>query len=111
MAEAACLIRERAAAVINVKLMKCGLIRAAEIARMAQAAGVGLMIGGMMESPLAMTAAAHLAAGLGGFSYIDLDPPFFIRGGLRHQPVLNTRGVYDLTPVKAGIGIIPRFKL
>jgi L-alanine-DL-glutamate epimerase-like enolase superfamily enzyme len=62
------------------------------------------MIGGMLESSLAMTTSAHLAAGLGCFKYIDLDTPFFLKEGVKN-PYLNSRGIYDLQKVKAGIGI------
>lgn len=100
-------IQEKAAHVINIKLMKCGLIEAREIALRARAAGIKLMMGGMMETSLAMTAAAHLAAGLGGFDFIDLDTPFFIKEGQESRPYLSSRGIYDLRPVKAGIGVVP----
>jgi len=93
--------------IINVKLMKCGLFEAREIALLAQANGIKLMIGGMMESSLAMTASAHLAAGLGFFDYVDLDTPFFIKDGLNKNPYLSKRGVYDLKKVSSGIGITP----
>lgn len=100
-------IKDKAVGAINIKVMKSGLVHGAMIARLAKAHGIKLMIGGMMESSLAMTASAHLAAGVGGFDYIDLDTPFFIKGGLTGHPALNNRGIYDLTGIKAGIGIIP----
>lgn len=100
-------INERAVGAINIKLMKTGLTHGAMIARLAKANGIKLMLGGMMESPLAMTAAAHLAAGLGCFDYIDLDTPFFIKGGLKSHPCLNSKGRYDLHGIKTGIGIVP----
>ena len=63
-----------AADVINIKLMKCGgLIEALDIAAIARAAGIRLMIGGMIETRLGMGTSAHLAAGLGGFDFLDLD--------------------------------------
>jgi L-alanine-DL-glutamate epimerase-like enolase superfamily enzyme len=65
------------------------------------------MISGMMETSLAMTASAHLAVGLGGFTYIDLDTPFFIKDGRRGNPYLSPSGVYDLARVQAGIGVVP----
>ncbi len=99
------LIKEKAAHVINIKLMKSGFIEAREIALLARANGIKLMIGGMMETSLAMTASAHLASGLGCFDYIDLDTPFFIRKGFDRNPYLNSAGVYDLHNVKFGIGI------
>jgi L-alanine-DL-glutamate epimerase-like enolase superfamily enzyme len=39
----------------------------------ARAAGLALMAGGMVETRLGMTAAAHLACALGGVEFIDLD--------------------------------------
>ena len=66
------------------------------------------MIGGMMETSLAMTASAHLAAGLGCFDFIDLDTPFFIKKDFDKNPYLSSKGVYDLKKVKAGIAIIPQ---
>jgi L-alanine-DL-glutamate epimerase-like enolase superfamily enzyme len=101
------LIRRKACRVINIKIMKTGIFEAREIVSIAKAAGLGLMAGGMMETSLAMTASAHLAAGLGGFRYIDLDTPFFIKGGRIGNPYLSPSGVYDLSKVKAGIGIVP----
>ncbi len=101
------LIHEKAAGVMNIKLMKFGLLQAREAAMLARANDVKLMIGGMMETSLAMTASAHLAAGMGCFDYVDLDTPFFIKGATRQNPFLSRRGVYDLKEVKAGIGIKP----
>ena len=108
LADALRVIKEKAAGAINIKLMKTGLVHALEISRLAHAAGVKLMIGGMMESNLAMTCSAHLAAGLGYFDFIDLDTPFFIKGEAACNPYLSTQGIYDLSKVKSGIGIIPR---
>jgi len=99
------IIRRKAADVINIKLMKTGLLESVAIALLVRKNGLKLMIGGMMESALAMTAAAHLASGLGGFDYVDLDTPFFVKGELARLPYLNARGVYDLRKVKAGIGV------
>ncbi len=104
------IIRERAAPVINIKLMKFGVLQAREAANLARAAGIDLMIGGMMESPLAMTAAAHLASGMGCFKYVDLDTPFFIKphvriGGLRQPSYVSKKGIYDLAKVKSGLGL------
>ena len=105
VSEAVAVIRGKAASVLNIKLMKFGFVQAVEIVRIARACGTALMIGGMMESALAMTASAHLAAGLGCFSYIDLDTPFFVRGSSARGSYLSSRGVYDLRRVRRGIGI------
>ncbi len=105
--EAVALVRSRAVRVVSIKLMKCGLVEAAATAKAVGTMGAKLMISGMMESALAMTASAHLAAGTGYFSHIDLDTPFFIRGKSARPPFLSAKGVYDLSRIKEGIGIVP----
>jgi L-Ala-D/L-Glu epimerase len=107
MADAVRIIKQKASGAINIKLMKTGLVHALEISRLARASGLKLMIGGMMESNLSMTASAHVAAGLGFFDFVDLDTPFFIKGEVARNPYLSGQGVYDLSKVKAGIGILP----
>jgi L-alanine-DL-glutamate epimerase-like enolase superfamily enzyme len=79
-----------AARVINVKIMKSGVFEAWDMIRAAQAHGLGLMVGGMVETELAMTTSACLAAGVGGFGFVDLDTPLFmaarpLRGGFRQS--------------------------
>jgi len=105
LADCKAAIRDKAVDVINIKFMKSGIVQGLAIATLAHKAGIALMIGGMMESSLAMTAAAHFAAGLGYFKYVDLDTPFFIKDGLCMNPYLSRSGVYNLKGVKAGIGI------
>jgi L-Ala-D/L-Glu epimerase len=102
------LIREKVVPVINLKLMKTGILPSREIARWCRAKGVKLMIGAMMEGSLSSMAAAHLAAGMGCFDYIDLDTPFFIQRRHDRNPYLSSAGVYSLSLVKAGIGIVPK---
>ena len=53
--------------VINIKLAKVGVVGAIEIIELARASGLKLMIGGMVETRLAMGFAGHLAAGFGCF--------------------------------------------
>jgi len=77
--EVVTLIRERAVDVINIKTMKSGVLEAMAMISVARAAGLGLMIGGMVESKLSMTVSACLAAGMGGFEFVDLDTPWFMR--------------------------------
>ncbi|KAL5544801.1 hypothetical protein UlMin_008585 [Ulmus minor] len=71
--------------VVNIKLAKVGVVGALEIIEMANASGLKLMIGGMVETRLAMGFAGHLAAGLGCFRFIDLDTPLL----LSEDPVLG----------------------
>jgi L-alanine-DL-glutamate epimerase-like enolase superfamily enzyme len=99
-------VRERAVTAINVKTMKSGLLEGEAIARLARAAGMELMIGAMMESALAVTASAHMAAGLGCFKYIDLDTTYFLKGPLAKSPYLDEKGCFDLSRARAGIGVV-----
>ncbi len=99
------LVSARAANVVNIKLMKCGIAEALDIAAVARAAGLGLMIGGMVESILAMTTSACFAAGQGGFRFVDLDTPLFMAetplvGGMRY-----TGARIDLGHIEAGHGV------
>ncbi|NTU83344.1 MAG: dipeptide epimerase [Chloroflexales bacterium] len=99
---------EQAADVVNIKLMKCGVVEALDIAAICRGAGLRLMVGGMVESVLAMTMSAHFAAGLGGFEFVDLDTPMFMAenpfsGGFR-----QTGARLDLSHIEAGHGVEPR---
>lgn len=100
--------RLRPAQVVNVKLMKTGLLESWDIARICRAAGLGLMVGAMVETPLALVAAAHLAAGLGGFEFVDLDTALWLARQPMRGPVFGRRGTWDLSGVSAGIGVVPR---
>jgi L-alanine-DL-glutamate epimerase-like enolase superfamily enzyme len=96
--------RDGLAQVLNMKLVKSGVVDALEIAEVARAAGLGLMIGGMVETRIAMGFSAHLAAGLGGFDWIDLDTPLLlaedpVRGGYRVDGA-----TYYLDAIDAGHG-------
>ena len=102
------LAQGRAVQVINIKFMKCGVLEAWDIAAIARSASLRLMIGGNIESSLAMTAAAHFAAGLGGFSFVDLDTPLWFARDPMTGVRLGPGGVYDLSGVKAGIGVRPK---
>jgi L-alanine-DL-glutamate epimerase-like enolase superfamily enzyme len=67
-----------AADVVNLKITKSGLAQTIEIARAVRAAGLGLMIGGMMETRLAMGVSFSLVLGLGGIDHLDLDTPLLM---------------------------------
>lgn len=107
LADAKRIIKAKAAGAINIKFTKTGILEAYEIARLARRRGIKLMIGTMMETPLAVTAAAHFAAGLGGFDFVDLDAPFFMAEAVTRGNYVTRSGVYDLSSIKAGIGVIP----
>jgi L-alanine-DL-glutamate epimerase-like enolase superfamily enzyme len=83
------LIRNRAADIINIKLMKTGGIsNAIKIADIAAVYGVDCMIGCMLESSIGVAAAAHIAVAKASIiTKVDLDTP--------------SLGQYD--PVKSGV--------
>lgn len=97
--------RERAAGVINIKLMKAGIVEALAVAAIAKAAGIELMIGGMVETTLAMNVSAHFAAGLGGFRYVDLDTPMFMAEQPFHGGWTQSGGRLLLAGVERGHGV------
>ena len=107
-ADVALIARSTRVRAINVKLMKCGLEEARSIALAARTQGLELMIGGMIETRLAMGTSACFAAGLGGFAHVDLDTPLFLEvdpfeGGYEaNGPALDLRGVMR------GHGLSPR---
>ena len=104
-ADVALLGRENAVDVVNLKLMKSGVAEALDMALSARALGLGLMIGGMVESKLAMTASACFAAGLGGFAHVDLDTPWF----MRDPPTLGGYGEHgprlSVSELESGHGV------
>lgn len=71
-------ITENAADIINVKLGKSGPLAAADIVAIARGADLELMIGCMLESAIGIHTSAHVVAGSGAFSYVDLDGNRFI---------------------------------
>ncbi|MFO0660060.1 MAG: dipeptide epimerase [Polyangiaceae bacterium] len=73
-------VQARAADGVNLKLAKSGgLLRALEIGREARKLGMSIMCGGMVETRLGMTAAASVAAALGGVEFADLDTAWLLR--------------------------------
>jgi L-alanine-DL-glutamate epimerase-like enolase superfamily enzyme len=76
-ADVLALVRDDAVEAVNIKPMKYGVVESLAIWNVARAAGLELMIGGMLESSLSMSFSVHFAAGLVGFSYGDLDTPMF----------------------------------
>ncbi|KAL6010825.1 hypothetical protein ACLOJK_001267 [Asimina triloba] len=100
------IIQGNFADVINFKLAKVGVLGAFEIIEVARSAGLALMIGGMVETRLAMGFAGHLAAGLGCFRFIDLDTPIL----LAQDPVIGgyevSGAVYKFTNVRGHGGFL-----
>ena len=106
-ADAINIVRSGCADVINIKIMKSGIIEALDIATIACSGNIKLMIGCMLETKLALGCSVHVAAGL-GFDYIDLDPHLdpddepFIFGPEYKAPY------YTISDNYSGIGIQKR---
>ncbi|WP_308467667.1 mandelate racemase/muconate lactonizing enzyme family protein [Rathayibacter soli] len=85
------LIRRQAADMVNIKLAKSGGIREAmRMARQAKDAGIGVLIGSMMESTVGIAAAASLSASVGLTAPQDLDAGLWLSaspvvGGARYD--------------------------
>jgi L-alanine-DL-glutamate epimerase-like enolase superfamily enzyme len=71
----------RCADMINIKLMKCGgLIKAAEILDYARANNIKCMLGSMLEGPISINAALHLAMAYSDvIEFVDLDSPLLYK--------------------------------
>lgn len=90
--------------VVNIKLMKSGFAEAMDIAAICRATSTQVMIGAMIESRLAISAAAHFVARLGGFRFIDLDPPMLLADDPFTGGYEQRGGLYDVASVKSGLG-------
>jgi len=97
-ADAIKLIRAEACDTFNIKVMKAGgLLNSIRIAHIADAANMRCMVGCMLESKLALTAAAHVVASQANIVYADLD------GNSEHV----TDPIIDGITVKAGMLTLP----
>jgi len=90
LADAQEVISRGAADYINVKIMKTGVAEGVEIASFTKASDLKLMIGGMVETRIAMGCSFSLVLGLGGFDLLDLDTPLLlandpVTGGYRYE--------------------------
>jgi L-alanine-DL-glutamate epimerase-like enolase superfamily enzyme len=103
--DAARLIALDACDYFNIKLGKAGGIRnGLRIVRLAEAAGIKLQVGAMIESRLAMTAFAHFACSSPQIVHYDFDTALMFRedpvtGGIRYEK----NGVIKL-PEGPGLG-------
>jgi L-alanine-DL-glutamate epimerase-like enolase superfamily enzyme len=100
--------RRGAADAVNVKIMKSGVFDALAIIERARAEGLDCMIGGMVETRLAMGTSACIAAGVGGFTFIDLDTPLFLADDPFEGGYVQDGERLDLRPIGAGHGMTPR---
>jgi len=63
---------------INIKIAKSGISETLKLYDRAKKHGLSLMMGCMMETMVGLSIAINLAAGMGGFDYIDLDSIHFL---------------------------------
>jgi L-alanine-DL-glutamate epimerase-like enolase superfamily enzyme len=95
----------RFAGAVNLKLAKLGgVLVAVRMGVAAQAAGLKVMAGGMVETRLGMTAAAHVVCALGGVDFVDLDTAWLLaddpyRGGYEAE------GPRYAMPASAGLAV------
>ena len=71
-------VKRGAADYINIKIMKTGVLEAADIASFTLRSGLKLMIGGMVETRIAMGCSLSLVLGMKGFEILDLDTPLLL---------------------------------
>lgn len=104
-ADALRVARHGAANVVNIKLMKSGIAEALDIAAVCRAAHIELMVGAMIETRLGTAMSAHFVAGLGGFTYVDLDTPMLMSEELFEGGYEQDGMTYALESVRAGLGV------
>jgi L-alanine-DL-glutamate epimerase-like enolase superfamily enzyme len=89
---------------VNIKLDKCGgIFEAHKMIAVARAHGLKVMLGCMIESSVAIAAAAHLTPLV---DYADLDG-FLLIGNDPMESVTVRRGKLVLSP-RPGLGLVPR---
>ena len=103
--ELAAVVDQRAADLVNVKLAKCGGLGVArELLERARGAGMGTIVGSMMEGPIGVGAAAALVAAVGTTHVSDLDAAWWASS----SPVVGGAS-YDagviVLPAAHGLGI------
>lgn len=102
------IIRLGAADLVNVKLAKCGSVRVGrDLLRRAHEAGLGTIVGSMMESHIGVGAAAALVAAVPTTEVSDLDAAWWARaspvlGGIGYAGAPSARVRLPSTP---GLGI------
>jgi L-alanine-DL-glutamate epimerase-like enolase superfamily enzyme len=101
----ATVIELRAADLVNVKLAKCGGLGVArDLLERARGAGMGSIVGSMMEGPIGVGAAAALVAAAGTSHVSDLDAAWWaaaspVAGGASYD------GGVIVLPDAPGLGI------
>lgn len=89
---------------VNLKTAKLGLLAAWDLLIAARSAGLKVMVGGMVETEISMSASACLAAGVGGVLHADLDTPLFLGSRPIRSSIRPWGPLLDLSRVRAGHG-------
>ncbi|MDW0109865.1 mandelate racemase/muconate lactonizing enzyme family protein [Sporosarcina aquimarina] len=98
-------LQNRAADLINIKLMKSGGIHEAlKINSLAESYGVECMTGSMIETKLGITAAAHFAASQPNVTRCDFDAPLMLNGDPIVGGVQYSQKTITL-PQQTGLGV------
>jgi L-alanine-DL-glutamate epimerase-like enolase superfamily enzyme len=105
-ADAARVVRERTATVVNVGMSKLGGPTAAlQAAQVAAAGGVGVMVGSVIEMGIATAMGLHLAAALPHLAY-----PSYLMGPLKYREQITAQQItvvdaHIAVPTGPGLGI------
>ena len=105
-ADALKLIRMKAADIINIKLMKCGgLLAAEDILAVANAAGIPCILGSMGESGIGSAAGMHLIAAHPEIIACELIGPLFLDGDPSQGFIANLETITLQVPEGPGLGV------
>jgi muconate cycloisomerase len=106
VADAATVVRERTATVINIGMSKLGGPTAAlQAAQLSAASGAGVMVGSVIEMGIATAMGLHLAAALPRLAY-----PSYLMGPLKYRDQITTEQIAVIdahidVPTGPGLGI------
>nr|WP_289038974.1 dipeptide epimerase [uncultured Allobacillus sp.] len=99
------LVKQEAADVINIKLMKSGgIYKALGINHIAEASGIRCMVGCMLESKIGITAGASLVAAKRNITEADMDSFLYVKDPGIKGGLMIDNGTITL-PEKPGLGI------
>ena len=105
-ADALEIIKKKAADIINIKLMKCGgLLAAEEILAIANAAGIPCILGSMGESGIGSAAGMHLIAAHPEIIACELIGPLFLDGDPSEGFLADLETVSLQVPTGPGLGV------
>jgi L-alanine-DL-glutamate epimerase-like enolase superfamily enzyme len=105
------IINDKCAHMINLKFMKSGVRESLLIAEISHRMQIPLMIGGMVESEIAMTASLHAVCGTGAIRWCDLDTPFFLQQRVTEASPYHLGHARLQIPSGSGLGLNLKKKL